>query len=1026
MTIGTISMRAALFAGVSLLAASAAQAQDAPAPAADGVAEVEELVVVGSQIRGAQVNEALPVTVLSTNDIEATGATGGDELLRSIPQMGDVAFNESRDAGGINDARGDVASINLRGLGTGNTLVLLNGRRMVLHPGTQAENLIPVTSVNANAIPVLGIARVEVLRDGAAAIYGTDAVAGVVNNVLKTRFDGLTVEAEGGFMEDTDFQEYELNFEAGHTFNDGKSNISLFGSHLNRDRLRANERPFSRSSDLRPLVEGTAFAGDTEFDNRSGDSPWGEFIRLNPNTFGAAGTTTYVGSTQLAASSGSFHAQPATNDGCIVTFGDVCFDNSTAAATATGADSNLRYNVNEVRNLLGEVDRTNLFAYFNHEFDNGLEAFAEAGVYYADYSSQRDQETALASQRLIIPANAYYHPLGSGAGRLANLHSGSATGAFPAAGVPVELQDYRVVDAGPLTYNVEDLVTRYLAGLRGEFAGFDWESAFLYSRAKTDDTMQVASMTLFQQALSGTTADAYNPFNGADPNNPEEGDSSPNPQSVIDSFIVDVSRISKTSLRLWDFKVSKRDLFTLPAGDVGVAAGVELRRETFSEDRDPRLDGTIVFTALDGSSNGSDVMGASPTPDTKGARNVQSGWLEFAVPVVSPDMNIPLVRSVDLQLAARYEHYTSFGDVLKPKVAVGWRPAEWLLVRGSWSEGFRAPNLPQLYERGIQRSNTRSDWAKCEIARRNGDIANFDECTIRQGVVSNRSGSLELEPEESENFTAGVVFEPPLPSGYGRLTITGDYWQVKQKGLIGLFGDSSAITLDYFLRLSGSSNPNVQRAAPTPDQIADAQAAGMQPAGDIIQVIDNYSNLAPREVEGVDIAVYYSIDDTAWGDFDVKFNAARLLTFYQDPDADKQALIDAQKAGTIDPSIFIPGAESLIQENGLPKWRATGTVTWRNGPFGAGYFASYTGPVNDTSATLADGTPWRVKSHLTHNLYGQYTFEGGRWLDETRVRIGVRNLTDNNPPLADGTFGYLGELHSARGRFWYAQIRKRF
>lgn len=1015
-----ITLRAALLAGASLLTANAAMAQDG-APT-----EVEELVVVGSQIRGAQVNEALPVTVLSTSDIEATGAAGGDELLRSIPQMGDVAFNESRDAGGINDARGDVASINLRGLGTGNTLVLLNGRRMVLHPGTQAENLIPVTSVNANAIPVLGVDRVEVLRDGAAAIYGTDAVAGVVNTVLKTRFDGLTVEAQAGFAEDTDMQEYQLDFEAGHTFNNGKTNISLFGSHLNRDPLRADERGFSRNADLRSRVVGTAFAGDTDFDNRSADMPWGEFIRLNPTTYAAAGVTTYVNGQQLAAASGSFHVQPTTNPGCIVVMGAVCFDNSTSASTATGEDANLRYNTNDVRYLSGEVDRTNLFAYFNHEFDNGLEAFAEAGVYYADYHSQREQETSLASQRLIIPADAYYNPLGSNAGRLPGLGSGSASGDFPAAGVPVELQDYRLVDAGPLTYNVEDLVTRYLVGLRGEFAGFDWESAAVYSRARTDDTMQTASMTLFQRALSGVGPDAYNPFNGGDPYNPGEGDLSPNPQSVIDSFIVDVSRISRTSLAMWDFKVSKRDLFTLPAGDVGVAAGVEVRRETYSEDRDPRLDGTIVFTALDGSSNGSDVIGASPTPDTKGARNVQSGWLEFAVPVVSPDMNIPLVRAVDLQLAARYEHYSVFGDVLKPKVAASWRPTEWLLVRGSWSEGFRAPNLPQLYERGIQRSNTRTDWAKCEIARRNGEIANFDQCTISQGVVSNRSGSLDLTPEESENFTAGVVFEPPLPSGYGRLTITGDYWQVKQTDLIGLFGDSAAITLDYFLRMSGSSNPNVQRAAPTAEDIAAAEAAGLAPVGRIIQVIDNYSNLTPREVEGLDIGVYYSIDDTPWGDFDVKLNAARLLKFYQDPDADKQALLDAQAAGQIDPTIFVPGAASLVEQNGLPKWRASATVTWRAGQFGAGYFASYTGPVDDTSATLADGTPWRVKSHLTHSLYGQYTFEDAGWLNETRLRIGVRNLTNNDPPLADGTFGYMGELHSARPRFWYAQIRKRF
>ena len=122
----------------------------------------------------------------------------GDELFRSIPQLGDVAFNTSRTIGAVNDARGDTASINLRALGTGNTLVLLNGRRMVNHPGTQAENLTPVVTVNANAIPVTGVNRVEVLLDGASAIYGADAVAGVVNTVLKNDFEGLTAEVTAG------------------------------------------------------------------------------------------------------------------------------------------------------------------------------------------------------------------------------------------------------------------------------------------------------------------------------------------------------------------------------------------------------------------------------------------------------------------------------------------------------------------------------------------------------------------------------------------------------------------------------------------------------------------------------------------------------------------------------------------------------------------------------------------------------------------------------------------------------------
>jgi outer membrane receptor for ferrienterochelin and colicin len=116
--------------------------------------------------------------VVGEKEIIATGAVSGDELFRSIPQAGDVQFQEARTTGNLNDARGDVASLNLRSLGTGNTLMLLNGRRSVLHPGTQTENFVPVTTPNTNAIPVSGVKRVELLLDGASAIYGTDAIGG--------------------------------------------------------------------------------------------------------------------------------------------------------------------------------------------------------------------------------------------------------------------------------------------------------------------------------------------------------------------------------------------------------------------------------------------------------------------------------------------------------------------------------------------------------------------------------------------------------------------------------------------------------------------------------------------------------------------------------------------------------------------------------------------------------------------------------------------------------------------------------
>ena len=141
-------------------------------------AEVERITITGSNIKRATDIGALPVTTLNEKDIENIGAMTGDELLRSIPQMGEINFGAETGSGGVNDARGDVSSINLRGIGSGNTLTLLNGRRIVTHPGTQSENFVPVSTVNSNTLPVSGIRSLQVLRDGAAAIYGSDAVAG--------------------------------------------------------------------------------------------------------------------------------------------------------------------------------------------------------------------------------------------------------------------------------------------------------------------------------------------------------------------------------------------------------------------------------------------------------------------------------------------------------------------------------------------------------------------------------------------------------------------------------------------------------------------------------------------------------------------------------------------------------------------------------------------------------------------------------------------------------------------------------
>jgi iron complex outermembrane receptor protein len=1000
----------ALLAGVSLAAAPAfAQGTNS------GSTEVEAVTVIGSQIKGAKVDTSLPVTVVTENDIIATGAVSGDELFRAIPQAGDVQFQEARTTGNLNDARGDVASLNLRSLGTGNTLMLLNGRRSVLHPGTQTENFVPVTTPNTNAIPVSGVKRVEVLRDGAAAIYGTDAVAGVVNTVLDTRFQGLRVELQGGGSEGTDYQEGLFTVKAGTKLDNGLR-LTLFGSYTGRTRMNASERSYSASEDHRPGVVGTPWEGSTAFDNRSTSSPWGSFSVVGLTS--SSSTLQVKQSGVNLTASGVFHIEPVANaitqtGGCNSTLfgaGDICIRNGVTTGTAQRP---LRYDENPDRTLRGSVERTNLFSTIEYDLTEDIQFYGELGYYHSLFKGSREQSAPLSSAPISLAANAYWNPFGptGSANRLANLTN------VPTGGLALNMTTYRPVDTGPRNYTVTDDSLRLLGGLRGNWSGWDWDSAFLYSEARTRDrTYNAVSNTLFQKAVSLSTPDAYNPFNGGTQGTFSLGDATPNSRAAIEPFLINVDRISETSLALADFKVSNPDIFTLPAGPLGAAAGVEFRRETFVDDRDKRLDGTIKYTnPISGIVYGTDVMGASGSPDVKGQRDVTSAYIELAIPVVSPDMAIPLVEEVSVQLAARDEYYSDFGNVLKPKAAVLWKVGGGFALRGSVSQSFRAPNLPQFYSDGTTVSNTRTDWAACRINTPPAPPPATPPTCTSSSTLEVRSGNENLTPDEADNATFGFAYSPTfIPPEYGRLLVTADYWQIRQENVIGVLGAANQISYDYLLRLRGSSNPNVVRNAPT--------SAG--PVGTIDYVNDIYTNLQPRTVEGLDVTVDYDLDETPLGDFNLKFNVAQLLAYDQEPGEVEKILIAAIADGTlIGPTVASAG--SRVQIDGYPEFRATATLTWRKDGWGAGLFVNHVGSVYDTGPAQVDGRYYELDAWTTVSVYGQYAFRDGV-LDGSSVRVGVRNIEDKDPPLASNNFGYLGALHNATGRYWYATLSKRF
>ena len=938
---------------------------------------IEEVVVVGSHIKGAQVEGILPVSSLGKEDLDAVGAVTTDELIISLPQSGGQSFNgESQ---GPNSARGDVASANLRGLGSGNTLVLLNGRRMVLHPTTQSENSVPVQIVNINAIPGSAISRLEVLRDGAGALYGADATAGVLNHVIDADYEGTNISVRHGFSEGTELDETSFNFKWGQGFNGGATHLVVFGSLYDRTGMPASDRRYSRSDDRRDLASGP-FEGDSQLRNTSTDSPWGGFALPNSVTVNGSSVS-------------RVHVQPC-GSSSIATL-------NAGAGLCLGSGnigSSLRADEAPLKLMTPDSERFNILAMLTHEFDSGTEFFSELNYYDASSHAERGGSGVLSSAPIVIGADNPFNPFGSGPGRLPGLNPAEV----PLTGLDLTTDRYRVFDAGNRTIDVDSYVYRILGGFRGDVGDWSWEVAGLYSEANTEDTEgnRTSSSALQAALLSSNPATAYNAFNGGDINNPQLGDTTLN-SHLRDVLNIDVTRDSTATLALYDFKMSNPNLFTIRGNDVGAAFGVEWRREEVEDDRDERVDGTITFVNANGDIT-SDVVNTSPTPDFSGSRQVFSMYSELQIPLITEDDDIPLVQSVDVQLAARYESFSDIEDeVLKPKVAVSWQVNDWLMFRGSYAEGFRAPNLEQVNATEIRRVlENETDIQACIQQGIIASVSDFANCTIESDVEDIRGGNEDLSPEDNESYSFGIVLTP-----LENLTFTMDLWHIEQVDLVGLVDGREQMDLDAVLREQGSSNPNVIRDSVT---------------GQAIAVNNQFLNLGEREIEGVDFSVIYDLVDTSAGDFRFKLDVATLREYEQIPSAGSDLLLAA--------GLPTSAGGSLLKQNDNPYTRASASITWNKEQWGGSLFARYVGGVEDTStsATVDGETQFLpVDEFIQVNGSLSYTFLGGS-LDNTTVRLGMNNIFNEQPPLADETFGFADNLHSNRGRYFFLQLSKSF
>lgn len=1030
----TVRSAALLGALIQITGATAAWAQET-SPVSE---QREEVIVTGSNIRGASDSGAIAVSVIDAEKLAAYGQASTGELLENVAQAGAFEINGAAD--GPNDARGDIATVNLRGLGTGNTLVLLNGRRIAAHAANQDIGSTPRQVTNVNAFPAAGIERVEVLRDGASALYGSDATAGVLNTIMDADFDRSSVTARYSSLEGTGEHETSVDFAQGLKLNEGRTRVLLTGSYFDRSGLFSSEMGQQFNS-----VDKRAYLGDspyatqtTDFRNTSTSSPFGQYQAGSLNDLGVfVGQRVRQGTNALTNATGEFHIQPCSFAGTRAEIGqraEGCMgidDGSLDTAlrydfSANQPNNSLDEGVNiandpvtaKGRQLIPEARRYNAYVFGEHDFTDGLQGFGELLYYRATTDSNRAAQpldSGLAF--LIVPASNYWNPFGAvgNPNRLPGLN----TADVPAAGRDVLIQNWRPTDLGPRFIDTETETYRVMAGLRGTFGAWEWEGALTNSANETRDTENNhISKTLLQQELSKSTPDAINPFGGPNANSQEQWD----------RVRLPTTNIGSTDLTTADFRMSNANAFELWAGPVGFAVGGEWRGEGYTEDRDPRLDGTIIFST-DNVSGISDVVGVSPTRDSSAYRNVYSLFAETLVPLHRGEGT--WVNDVTLQVAARGEYFEDLSEgAVKPKIALSWFPVDFLNLRAAYSQGFRVPNLVQLNRGDVSRLELgNDDFLRADVT---GDpVSNGDAY-----MASVRRSNPNLENEDTETIVAGVSLRLDRVidiAWLDDLRINVDYWRFEQEDVIGAFGVQEALALDFLLRRQGSFNPNVVRADPTANDIAAFAAWNAAnpndqrtAAGQVLFVNDPYINLDSQVADGFDFGIAAGFDAGVAGKFDVEIEAMYLQTL----DVVRNDLLAAVAADPVFAGQFAELEVDRVELDGNPRWRGSATLTWRKDALSAALSARYVSKFLDPDADLdlnGDGVPeyWTVQENWRVNLYAEYRFEVPT-LDRFSLRLGANNVLDEAPPLVDESLGYRPDYHSLKGRELYVQLRASF
>ena len=801
-----------LYSGTAFLMATNSWGQAAPAPASSStsgdVQRLDKFVVTGSYI---PTNETAftagvsPVVRIDQKVIDESGLTMVSELLQKVSSSNGGSVPISNNATGFTPA---ATSISLRGLGGDATLVLINGRRVAPYPvgngGTQAF-------VDLNSIPLSAVDSIEILKDGASAIYGADAVTGVVNIKMKRAMDGTQLMLNYGNTTEKDSSEITAALITGAQTDKASAMVGF--NYYKRNAIFNQDREYSK---IPPFLSSNA-------------SP------LNLNITRAVALAAGVPAASLPAGTGAsiFAASPAasTNAGA-----------TPASGYRFGTGRPSTFNFNEFSMSYPRRDNRGIFAYADRKILGTDNIRAYVDVTYQNAVTENQLAPSATGNfdtpgatLLVIPARTT-SPLPGPDGRTRLAAAGAFNPFNPFNQDIAGGSRARLAEFGNRIFRNQTDATLIVAGLKGENIAGKWnfDAGYSYSAIRDTSRNTLVSASRFNRLLNANdsffqpgsadylgTTQPYNPFGYYQV-------SIPNNARIVDAAKINTKDLNDSRLNQLNAVISTGSLLEMPAGSVGFALGADVRHEQLEQNPDP-------YGAT------GDLIGSSPNAITRGQRKVWGAFAEWSIPVLR---NVPGAHDLSATAAVRHENFMTHNETTTvPKVGVRWQPIDSsLTLRGSWSKGFREPSLYEMF------STPTSGLTPIQhpITR-----VNEPEQTVT--VAGNRR----LAPEKTRYINAGIVWSPQAPAVKG-LNIGVDYWEIERKGTV---TNNYQDTANRFFGRTPAG-------AAAPGGLLPGESVELLPNGDISVVNSVFFNLGVTKAAGFDYAVNYTYNTDRAGRFD--------------------------------------------------------------------------------------------------------------------------------------------------------------